>query len=72
MDKLELLTQLANQLKQSATNVLGFADLIGDDRVGRLNPKQREYLQDVKASAFNILSALDDIDEIGTIGKTLH
>jgi signal transduction histidine kinase len=57
------------------TNIIGFAELI--EKAGELNPKQREFLGDLQASAKTLLAIVDDVLALASRGDpedgpTLH
>ena len=49
------------------TNIIGFSELLASPRIGDLNPKQREYLNDITVSSRQLLSIIDDILDLTTI-----
>lgn len=75
MDKLAVGT-FYYETRTPVTNIIGLAELIKDPRVGELNPKQAEYLEDVLDSARTLLSIIDDLHMVLLLGEeggpTLH
>ncbi len=74
MDKLAM-ALFCYQTRTPVTNIIGFAELI--EKVGDLNPKQREFLADVQTSAKTLLAIVDDLLALASQGDpeggpTLH
>ncbi|MBF9233227.1 sensor histidine kinase [Microvirga alba] len=55
------------ELRSPLTNVIGFAQLLGDETVGALNPRQREYTDHIMRSAAALLAMLNDILDLASI-----
>lgn len=55
---------LASSLSTPATNIIGFVELVESPHLGTLTTKQREYLEDVKCSAEELLAIVDDLIRI--------
>jgi signal transduction histidine kinase len=56
-------------LRSPLTNIIGFIQLLGDDSVGPLNDKQREYAGYVLKSSAALLAILNDILDLATIDR---
>ena len=57
------------ELRSPLTNIIGFIQLLGDDSVGPLNPKQREYAGYVTKSSAALLAIINDILDLATIDQ---
>ena len=57
------------ELRSPLTNIIGFIQLLGDDSVGPLNAKQREYAGYVTKSSAALLAIINDILDLATIDK---
>ena len=57
------------ELRSPLTNIIGFIQLLGDDSVGPLNDKQREYAGYVLKSSAALLAILNDILDLATIDR---
>ena len=55
------------ELRSPLTNIIGFAQLLSDVRIGPLNPKQREYTGYVMSSSASLLAIVNDILDLTTI-----
>ncbi len=55
------------ELRSPLTNVIGFTQLLGDEAVGPLNPRQREYAEHITRSSTALLAILNDILDLASI-----
>ena len=55
------------ELRSPLTNIIGFAQLLSDVRVGPLNGKQREYTGYIMSSSASLLAIVNDILDLTTI-----
>ncbi len=55
------------ELRSPLTNIIGYAELLGGEKVGPLNPKQREYAGHVLKSSAALLAIINDILDLATI-----
>jgi signal transduction histidine kinase len=55
------------ELRSPLTNIIGFVQLLGDDSVGPLNAKQREYASYVTKSSAALLAIINDILDLASI-----
>ena len=55
------------ELRSPLTNIIGFAQLLEDARIGPLNDKQREYMGYIMASSAALLAIVNDILDLATI-----
>jgi signal transduction histidine kinase len=55
------------ELRSPLTNIIGFAQLLADERSGALNPKQREYTGYITSSSATLLAIVNDILDLTTI-----
>lgn len=67
--KLELLSQLTQELRTPLTSVLGMASVLGREIYGPLTTKQREYLEIIQHSGRYLLSLVNEISELGTMSE---
>ncbi len=68
--KLELLSQLTQELRTPLTSVLGMASVLGREIYGPLTTKQREYLEIIQHSGKYLLSLVNEISELGAMHET--
>jgi signal transduction histidine kinase len=55
------------ELRSPLTNIMGFAQLLSDARVGALNDRQREYTGYIMASSETLLAIVNDILDLSSI-----
>ncbi len=55
------------ELRSPLTNIMGFAQLLGDQRVGPLTDKQREYVGYIMQSSGQLLAIVNDILDLSSI-----
>jgi signal transduction histidine kinase len=55
------------ELRSPLTNIIGFTQLLGDETVGPLNPRQREYAGHIMRSSASLLAILNDILDLASI-----
>lgn len=55
------------ELRSPLTNIIGFAELLADPRIGGLNTKQREYTGYIMSSSGALLALINDILDLATV-----
>jgi signal transduction histidine kinase len=55
------------ELRSPLTNIIGFTQLLGDESLGALNPRQREYAGHIMRSSAALLAILNDILDLASI-----
>lgn len=70
--KLELLTQLIQELRTPLTSVLGMTSVVSREVYGPLTNKQKEYLEIIQNSGRYLLSLVNEISELGAMDDTIH
>jgi CheY-like chemotaxis protein len=60
----KIITEIAHELRTPSNNIIGFASLLGEDR---LTPSQAEYVSTLKDSAFNHLLLINDLIEMAKV-----
>ena len=65
--KVDFVHHVSYELRSPLTNIIGFAQLMGEPSLGALNPKQREYLGYINASTNALLAIINDILDLATI-----
>lgn len=74
-DALEAAAELKNsfiqhvsyELRTPLTSVIGFAELLSDDTLGPLTPKQSDYVSHILDSSDSLLAIIDNILDLATI-----
>jgi signal transduction histidine kinase len=57
------------ELRSPLTNIIGFSQLLGDQVVGPLNERQRDYAGHISRSSAALLAIVTDILDLATIDK---
>jgi signal transduction histidine kinase len=65
--KVEFVHHVSYELRSPLTNIIGFAHFLGDQSVGALNDKQREYLGYITVSTNALLAIINNILDLATI-----
>lgn len=65
--KLELLSQLTQELRTPLTSVLGMANVVSREIYGPLTTKQKEYLAIIEDSGRHLLSLVNEISDLGAL-----
>ena len=65
--KVDFVHHVSYELRSPLTNIIGFAQLMGEPSLGALNPKQREYLGYINTSTNALLAIINDILDLATI-----
>jgi signal transduction histidine kinase len=65
--KSAFVSHVSYELRTPLTNIIGFSELLAGPSAGALGPKQREYLNDIRASGQTLLAIIDDILDLATI-----
>ncbi|WP_430912041.1 ATP-binding protein [Methylobacterium sp. sgz302541] len=55
------------ELRSPLTNIIGFTQLLGDETVGALNERQREYSEHIMRSSGSLLVIINDILDLASI-----
>jgi signal transduction histidine kinase len=65
--KSAFVSHVSYELRTPLTNIIGFSELLANPSAGTLGDKQREYLNDIRASGQTLLAIIDDILDLATI-----
>ncbi len=63
------LTNIAQELRQPMSSILGYTDLLLGESVGILGALQRKFLERIKASIERMGALIEDLIEVVTVGK---
>jgi protein-histidine pros-kinase len=58
---------MSHELRTPLNGIIGFTELLADEKPGPLNPKQKEYLGDVLASAHHLLQLINDVLDLAKV-----
>ena len=65
--KIDFVHHVSYELRSPLTNIIGFANLLGDPAFGPLSDKQREYLGYITTSTNSLLAIINNILDLATI-----
>jgi signal transduction histidine kinase len=65
--KTDFVHHVSYELRSPLTNIIGFADFLGDPVTGALTDKQREYLSYITASTNALLAIINNILDLASI-----
>ncbi|MBV8900755.1 MAG: PAS domain-containing protein [Verrucomicrobia bacterium] len=65
--KSEFLSRTSHELRTPLNGIIGFAEFLIDGKPGPLNPKQKEYLQDIYNSGKHLLWLINDILDLAKV-----
>jgi PAS domain S-box-containing protein len=59
--KSEFLANMSHELRTPLNGIIGFSELLVDEKVGTLNAKQKEFLSDILRSGQHLLQLINDV-----------
>jgi len=65
--KSEFLANMSHELRTPLNGILGFAEFLVDGKPGKLNPKQKEYLEDILNSGRHLLQLINDVLDLAKV-----
>lgn len=65
--KSAFLANMSHELRTPLNAIIGFSELMGEDAVGALNEKQKEYIGYVSQSGKHLLSLINDILDLSKV-----
>ena len=70
--KSEFLANMSHELRTPLNHVIGFSELVRDEKLGPLNKTQTEYLTDALGSSRHLLSLINDVLDLSKVeaGRT--
>lgn len=65
--KTKFLSHVSHELRTPLNSILGFSDLLENEFIGKLNLKQKEYINDIKVSGLHLLDMINEILDMSKI-----
>jgi len=65
--KSEFLANMSHELRTPLNAILGFSELMIDKKIGDLNAKQLDYLNDIHASGLHLLNLINNVLDLSKI-----
>lgn len=65
--KSEFLANMSHELRTPLNGILGFSELLVDQRFGPLNDKQREYIRDIHECGKHLLQLINDVLDLSKV-----
>jgi PAS domain S-box-containing protein len=65
--KSEFLASMSHELRTPLNGIIGFSEFLADEKPGKLNGKQKEYLGDILNSGRHLLQLINDILDLSKV-----
>lgn len=65
--KSEFLANMSHELRTPLNGIIGFSEFLVDEKPGKLNDRQKEYLNDVLNSARHLLQLINDVLDLSKV-----
>ena len=62
------LANMSHELRTPLNGIIGFAEFLADGKPGAVNPKQKEYLEDILVSGKHLLQIISDVLDLAKVG----
>jgi signal transduction histidine kinase/PAS domain-containing protein len=65
--KSEFIADVAREIRTPLNTVIGFADMLGQEYFGQLNPRQDEYARGISGTSKNLMGVVGDILDLASM-----
>lgn len=65
--KTEFLANISHELRTPLNAILGFSEILSEELHGKLNQKQKEYVEDIRVSGIHLLGMINEILDLSKI-----
>lgn len=65
--KSEFLANMSHELRTPLNGIIGFSEFLFDEKPGKLNDKQKEYLNDILTSGRHLLHLINDVLDLSKV-----
>jgi PAS domain S-box-containing protein len=65
--KTDFLANMSHELRTPLNSVLGFSEILQDELIGKLNKKQKSYVNNIYSSGKHLLSLINDILDLAKV-----
>jgi PAS domain S-box-containing protein len=65
--KSEFLANMSHELRTPLNGIIGFSEFLVDEKPGKVNKKQQEYLHDILASGRHLLKLINDVLDLSKV-----
>ncbi len=65
--KSEFLANMSHELRTPLNSIIGFAELVHDEHVGSINPKQKEFLDEILVGGRHLLRLINEVLDLAKV-----